>query len=445
MSRPGMIPASPAAPRRAGPSIRLPVGAAGSALGLAALLLVTAPAFGPARAQSDGGGVALNLRFDQSLTVNDNAGLDVVSDGTTITALSRVNLGYSTATRISRFALNGALGLRAIDRPDTSGLKTESTTPTVSLSYGRDGIASSLDLGATFSVDDIEFLNPLDLIDEDGLPIDFEDLTGTGTRRSVAVNGSLSLRDDAPFGVVLSFSHSDLSYSDVTDPDLVDSSRTTLGATARLDLTEAARANLGLTYSRFDEVGEDLSETVTLNGSVSIDRPDGSYGFGASATDTENGTRYNVRVNRTLLLPNGSLSGNIGVSRSVQSDYFVTGALAYNVTLPQGRFGARLERSVNTTSSDGETVRSVVSLNASRELTPRTNGSLGLSYASSEDTATGDRTEFGSVSASIGFALSEDWRLNTSLRHEFREQTGTGRADANVLSLSLGRNFDWRF
>ncbi len=430
--------------------LRIPV-ARNLSLGVSALALTLVAAAAPTRAQDGSGGASLRFGISQSLIAEDNAELDVTSEGTTVAATTGLSFGYLSQTRTSRLAIDAGLGFRVLSDPDTDGTEFDRTTPRVSLSYGQETRASALSLGASLSVDDVQFIDPLtDLenlvdLDGDGL-LDFDELTGTGTRRAMNLNASLELLRDARAGLTLSASRRDLTYSDTTNPDLVDSTRTSLGATGRFDLNEAARASLGLRYSVYDEDGIQSRETLALNGDISFERPDGGYGFGISAADTTDGGRYGVSVSRNLVLPNGSLNASLGVTRAASSDYFVTGSLGYTAeVLPATTINARISRAVSSSTSDSETVRTFVSLSAARPLTPTANASLGLNFARSEDTDTGLATGLGTFNAGLALALTEDWSLNTGYRHEFRDEDGVGSATNNVVTLSISRSFVTRY
>lgn len=403
-------------------------------------------AISPARAQDQSGGVLLNLTLSQGLQANDNANLDSVSQGSTVDATTNLELDLTSQTRNSSIGVTSSAGLRARNAPNTSGVKIESDDVQLGLTYSRFSKSSTFDVNASYSSREIDFLDPLLLADVDGtLPIDFQDLRGTGTRRALNFGSKLTFGKDAPFGLILNADHTELSYRNVSSANLTDSKKTSLGATARFDLNAVMTGSLGLNYALFQEDGGADRTTVDLNAGLTINRPNGTIGFSVNPAKTEDGNRIGASVSRSFTLPGSTLSTQFGATQSASSNVFLTGGLSYTRALPRGQVTASLNRRVSSTSSDAETISTLASLGTSQSLTPRVSANLGMNYAQSKETLTGLTTDIASLRVGVDYALTEDWALNAGYRHEFRDEDGAGTSNSNIISLGLSRAFDFRY
>ncbi len=400
----------------------------------------------PTEAQDQLGGVLLRLDLSQRLQANDNADLAPVSQGTTIDATTGLGLSLSSRTRSSSIDISGSSGLRGRNAPSASSWEFERDDIRFGLQYSRFSKTSALDLNASYTSSDISFLNPFTLLEQDEtLPLDFEDLRGSGTRRSLSFGSKLTLGRDAPFGLTLTANHRDLGYDNATATNLNDSSRSEVGATARFNFTPVFQGNLGLRYALFQESGSADRTTVELDVGATFIRPNGTMGISVSPAKTEEGIRIGNSLFRNFTLPGGELSTQIGITQSAASDVFMTGGFTYTKALPRGKISASLNRSVTSTTSDIETIRTVASLTTAQTLTPRVSLNLGVNLAQSKETLTGKATDIASLRAGIDYALTEDWALNASYRHEFRDETVAGNSNANIISFGLSRSFDFRY
>ncbi len=391
-------------------------------------------------------GPLFSIGLDQRLESSSNAGLSVNPAGRTLQSNTQLSFGLTDETARNAFALTGSTGLRIVDRAGTSDTDVSVADPRIALSYARIGATSRLDIQTGLRINDLTFLRPLtDFINPDGtleLPTDFADLRGSGTRQALNFDATLSLREDAPFGLVLAVGVTDLDYTDVTDPELTDNTRSDVTVTARLDITEVAQATIGLTYATYEDTDE-TNATLGLASGLTITRPDGALRFSLGLDETDAGIRTSVGVGRDLDLPNGALSFDLGTVRGADGDVDLTGALSVTHDFALGRATASLRQNLATGSGDTEELQTSLSLGFARELTPLASLDLGLAYVSSQDTGTGDTTDNASLSASLGYALTTDWTLNIGYRFESRDEDGVGQAQNNTVFLGLSRDFDF--
>jgi hypothetical protein len=394
----------------------------------------------------DSSGPSLTIGFDSRLEWDSNAGLDPDPAGGTLQSNTSLSFALQDETAATAFSLTGSSGLRIADGPGTDGPETTMADPRIALAYARIGATSRLDLITGLQINDIAYLRPLtDFAGPDGtiiLPSDFDDLQGSGTRQSLNFDVKLSLREDAPFGLVLAAGVTDLRYSDVTNVDLIDNTRSYASATARLDITPVMQASVGLTYSVYDDADE-TNHTVGLNSGLTITRPDGALRFTLGLEDTGDGVRTSIGAGRDFETPNGGFSFDLGAVRTADGAVNLTGGAAVNHEFASGSASASLQQSITSGSNDAEALQTSLSLGLSREISPLASLNLGLSYVVSRDTATDLSTDTASLSASMGYALSSDWNLNVGYRYESRDEDGVGQAQNNVVFLGLSRDFEF--
>lgn len=416
-----------------------------TAVRLAALgLPFLAPPAAVAQTEAEGG-VSAVLGISERLEYVDGDGLTTGSG--TLSSLTSVDIELASATRNSRASLEAGTGLRVAAGPDATETDFPADTR-IALAYSRFSRSTLLDLEARLRQDDIGFLRPLEVtVAPDGtliLPSDLNDLEGSGTRREIDLEASLALWRDQRLSVILDASATDLSYQDVTSPNLDDSLRTDVGITALLALTEEAQANLSLRRSRYDEEGSEPRETTTLSGDLIFDQPLGSLTFGASVSDTPEGTRYGADVGRVWQFAASSVSATIGAVRTANDEVELTGEIAGTRSLPLGEISASLSRSVSSTADDSELLYTVLAAQFERELTPISSIAFDGSWIRSEDTGSGatvDNASFG-----VGYArdLTEDWTLGAGYRHDWRDASDGGNENSDSVYVEVRREFDLR-
>lgn len=391
----------------------------------------------------------LNFGLSQNVTLIDNQSFAASSPGTTLRTSTDLSFNLSSQTRHSLLSASAVTSLSGIDGPGGDGFELTAGDPRFTLRYSTSSAASSLSANLGYTEREIAFLDPLtDFRDEDGNIVftdDFIDLSGSGIRQSLSYGASLSIRDNRPFGLTFNASVLDLNYTDATTPALIDSTRTTFGVTARLNINDVTTASLGLSHERVETGGNDF-ETTGLSGNLNISRPNGSLGFGLTATETGGGTRLGLSFSRAYQLPGDvSMSASIGLTRPAASDdLFFTTTFSYARPLPNGQISARLNRSFGTASDGAEQVQTSLSLSSSHALTPLANLGLNAAFAQTEQTAMDDTTSLASIGATLSYQLSPDWSLSAGVSLESRDSTDTPRAERSSLSVTMARDFSFR-
>ncbi len=440
----------------------------------------------PVMAQETGG-VRIIVGVEQGLDLGRNTTLSVPATGERASATTRLSFGIISETRTQSLRLDAESAFRfeSISGEASSAFDA----PALTLAYARQGAQASLNVSASYAQQDIETLRSLSaFIDEDGvfvLPEDFADLTGTGQRTTYDARAALVLGRDAPLGFQFDLGASGTTYQDTTDPGLTDTKRTNLGASARLQLSAVLTGTISLSYATFEEDNAVQTERTTRDldfgltylispratldaaiGSTSTDtsettgdtRTQGLTGRIALGYDMPNGTanavldasrdasgdqRLGLQFGRSLELPAGRLSGTLGVTRPENDDVSLIGSIDWFQELPTGSFSVRLNRSVAVAADDETRLTTLASARYSYDINSLSSLSLGLSYVVADATSTTNRVTQTDATATYSYALTRDWNLNTGVSYRVRDETTVGRASSPVLSVSIGRDFEF--
>jgi hypothetical protein len=440
--------------------------------------LVAAP-FLPARPDT-----LLTFGLDQNFTYGRNENLEVPREGSSSLSSTRLSFGILTETAIDRFRVDGRTQYRLGNRPGES--VSEFEEPFLSFSYNRDGADSGFDVRGSFRRSQEDFNRSLDdFLNEEGvleLPVGFEDFTGEGVRTDYNLSSRLVLgREAAPIGMTLELGIRGTDYSDgATDPDR----ETVFGSSAfRLRLspvldgrirygysrftedtlpvqerrhTHSAQAgfvysispvtalDVGLGYTRIDSnIPEDRQEGINARFDIGRELPDGEIGIGLNVDQTIDGQEGSLVLRRSLQLPDGSLSGRIGVSRLRESgDTALIGGVDWSRTLPTGRVSVGLNRSL--VGDEDLRYRTTLFGTYAHNINEVSSLSLRIGYVHSTETEEANRIEQFNVGATYTHQLTPDWALNTGVTYRVRDEATVGRATSPAVFLGIGRQFNSR-
>lgn len=452
-----------------------------------ALALPILPAIAPAIAiAEESGGLRMRFGLEQRLEYTNNLALELPPEGATAISSTRLSFGLSSETRTERLALDLGAALKLANGPDSP--ETGLGDPRLDLSYAREAANARFSFGANYRKSEVDFLRPLeDFTDDAGvivLPEDIDDLTGTGDRTNYAVNTAIELGTAAPLGLALSAGLSGLSYTDVSNPNLVDIRRARAAATVKLRFSETSQGRIGLDYARYEaeDAEETLRETTALEaglahdlsaravldtmlgysiidteefgittraegliGRIGLDyaMPNGSLTSEITAKTNQDGTRLGLSFGRSLDLPAGALAFTIGVTRPEGGETAVIGSLFWLHETPDGQITARVDRKVSTTNEDAEKLTTLVALGYDREITALSGLTVDFIYAVTDGTGTDPAVDRGSLTASYRHALTADWSMNFGLALRMREEAGAERAESQSVFVSLRRDFDF--
>lgn len=434
---------------------------------------------------SGAGAQSVTFGLDQRFEVDDNLALDLDSAGTSYQAITGLSFGYKATTPIDTFSLQASALWRAVEGP--SDVRSGFDNQRITLGYTREGARAEFGVDASYRRADVAYLRPFeDFIDEEGnliLPEDLADLTGAGTRESWAVNANLETGRDMPMGFTLDAGLSGIQYRDTTNPNLTDIDRAHIAAGLRLNLSPVLTGNLGArfaTYDADDAAGtyrETTSATLGLTYAASpiltlqaslgysiIDTeefgittttegldlrlggirelPNGTISAEISRRVTADGRRLTAQVARSMELPNGALSASIGATSLDGGDPDLIAALNWQHALPTGVINARLSRDVRETNTDSESLTTSLAIGYAYQINANSGLDFNASYIITDESVPGARVDRATLTAAYRHALTPDWNLYAGYRHRMRDDEGIGRAQSNMVFMSIGRQFD---
>lgn len=390
----------------------------------------------PALAQETGG---LSLSFDVSeeFKTRSNPGLKIPAADRETLALTRLGFGLVSETQSQRlnFNLNGTIEAG-------KGADQGITDPTVNFGYRRESAASMLNLTAFLqqrSVDTLDFISS----GSAGDPI-FTAIQGTGTQQQTGAKATLELGRDKPFGTSFSLGTTRTEYSDTTDPTLIDNTRDTGRIGFRFDLSQALTLTTDAVVSRRTEEGESGKNTYTLDLGLTADRPDGTFSIDSSFTHADEDNRQILTFGRSRELPRGEISGRIGLGRDASGDINLVGGVDWSQELQRGKLLVSFDRTISGNDNDVESRVSRLSVSADHALTPRLTSALDLGLQDSTETLGGASTRTAEVTASLNYALAQDWGLRIGATHRARSYSSGEDAKSTDAFVSLKRHFDYR-
>ena len=384
------------------------------------------------------GGVVLSFGIEQGIYWKDNPDLDIPSTGKEISSGTKLNFGLVNETQDQRLSFT-AQGTLVVGNGTEKGL----VSPSANLSYSRSSVATTLEVSAFVREADVSTLDFLTGIDGTGTPV-FAAVSGTGTRHQTGANAKLTFGQDSRFGGSFSLGLTDTRYHDTTDPSLIDNRRNTANLSLRFDLNEVTTATLGLTGSQLKDQGAATQNSTNVSLGLAFDRPNGAYTADLTTANGKDGTRQSLRFGRSLDLPAGKLSANLGLARLSSGSTQMVGALDWQQELAQGTLTLGVSHDVTSNDNDAETSVSRLAVSYNQELSATLGLALSAGLQDSSETTTGFGTKTTDLSASLRKQLTQDWGMTFGASHRIRDKDVSGRAESSTVFLSIGRNFVFR-
>ncbi len=449
-----------------------------------ATLSLTTMTLAPALAQ-DGSGLRGVFSFSQGIEYSDNPTLAATSPGSEFTSVTGLRFGLSSETRAESFSLN--IGTSLEGNFDSSSAATddlEFTDTDAAVSYRREGANSNLSFNAfyrEFNIEDDIFGFFVDgEFDPDALIID------GGTRETYGISGRLVTGVEGPFGLDLRARHNVTEYVDTTDPELEDSDRTSVDATARFRLNPALTVRALAGYRRTDtedvlstsdrntyvgagleveaargfsytgDITLDKTETYELGALASDDsgvgisfgatqeRSNGFLGIDLSSRIDETGRRTSASVSRSFDLPNGEFLLALGVVDQEDEDIELTTRVSYLRENVDSSFRAEVVQRPST--SDGEAfLNTSIRLNYMQEINANSSWDAGFSYGSANVIGEPDGDTRTSATVAYNRDLNKYWNLRAGVEViRIDDDAGADRS-SNTVFVSVGRDFSFGF
>ena len=409
-------------------------------LGSSAALLLSAPAI---RAQDQS--VPLTFGISQSFQALNNADFSDPSSGNTATSITSLSFGSSTVTPTDSLRFSAGVGI-ALQRDADGNVTTSVNAPNVALNYGRTTSASAVTAYASYSLDQLDQLrSPLDFVNDNGqiiLPSNPADLVSTGLKQDIQAGASLEIGRDKLFGLTFAVTGEQISYTETTDPALLDIDTASASVTGRFSYSPQGDLTLGLgtehqlTLDKPQNIQRntqdlslgtsyDVSPVLTLGGYVKYEIVDAT-GFAQSSRP-----RAQVSADYTFL--NGSLSLQVGDQDS---------SLVWQQKLLSGGFSASLSHGQD---NSGNGTLDQLGFNYSQTINDLSGLNMGLFYSSDNGSTTSADLAATTLVVSYNHQLTKDWGMNVGANYRLRDPSSnsTDPAASAGVFLTVSRNVNF--
>jgi hypothetical protein len=401
--------------------------------------LAALPLAGHAQSYETGG---IQLTFDNAISffATDNEGPRTNNEEASLTALFTPAFGLLTQTPTSSFGFEAASNLRYGSSSNSFGV----IAPRMDGRYMTNSANAGLKLIGRF--------RQMDLDEEKFAIHDGADSTdfvnGTATRQNTALEANVDWGRASLAAFGLSARQNQTTYSSgdasgLNGSSLSDNKRLTLGANTQLDLNQALQLHGALGYSQFeDDTSVDDSETYTLSTGVSLDRPLGALSTEITVTDSPGGQRYGWTAGRTLDLPLGPVTAQLGAMALPQDETVLIGSLSTLRTFAASALNFELSRDVSSLNEqNSERLTTQVLVGYTRALTRDTDFQVSLDAVHARDIATDSESFDATFDAIYSRALTPDWTGDMGYSYRYLEDTPGDSAQANTIYVSLRRKF----
>lgn len=458
----------------------------GRQLGTAGIAIATAVAGLSAnlvRAQETEPSPLLTLDLVTSLEADNNADLDPVSPGTTVTLAEILTFGVLSETQTQSLSFTASGALEAENRPGDGDTSFGFEDPSVQLSYSREGANAAFGVSAFYRSTDVsDSISTEDLIAED-LIVD------RGSLKTYGADIEFQYGIDSPIELTFSAGTSVREYTDTTDPDLIDSTRDEYGVSADIRLSPVTVATLSAEVEMQDESGpgstdrdetrysaalsHELRRGLTLTGDLSFSDTEitesgvrsnedavlagavvrqelvngavtGGISFENRSDDPD---RLSLNFGREMDLPDGSLAAGLTLVKFDGSDLHVLANLSYTKELPRGALNVALTQSVTSDSDDEDVLLSTLAIGYEQAINSYSSINLTMDVSRSEDASDGPVTgrTRADLTASYSHELTADWDLNVGYRRRQFDETGGDKAESDAVFLTLSRGIAFGF
>ena len=439
----------------------------------------------PANGQDAENGMVLTFGLSSSLRSNDNLNLDNPSFGTTTLWDNTLSFDLVNTTDVDRLQVDLSGIARLADAPGQSK-DFLFDDMSLGLRYDRAGVNSRFGVTLDYNEVDLDFADPLRLLEDelnqDDLVID----DGQRETRSVTLSYETGVND--PLGFGLDLSYRDRTFSGTNDPDLFDRETLTAEAFVRFRFSPVAEGRVTVFQSDYDaedveqtdrttrsvsfgldyaldpattlqaSLGySDIEETTNLPtridesgaiGSLGLVRElgNGTAGVRLDSDLTVTGRRNTLLFSRSYVLPTGTLAVSVGPTESDVGSTEVVGSMAYTQELPTGTITSAFERSFRTSDESEELRVTRASLGYDMDINSVSGLVFEANYAEIRDAGTGgvNNVDTTSLRATYRYALTPDWDLSAGYEYRFRDSENDGNSDSNEVFLILSREFSIR-
>ena len=378
----------------------------------------------------------LTFGISQTFQTLTNPDFQNPSSGNTGFSITSLSFGSSTATPTDTLTFDAGIGL-GVQRLADGSFDASVNTPTVALRYARTVPSTALTLYASYVVETLDQLrSPLDFIADDGqiiLPTNPADLTSTGLKQDIRAGGSLELGRDAKFGLTITATGEQISYTQTTDPALQDINRAEAGITGRFNYSPQGNVSLGVSTEHQVTLGQpkditrdtqnltlgtsyDVSPVLSLGGFVSYEVVD------ETGQDQTRSPRAQISADYTYLT--GSLSVQLG-DQDTQ--------LVWRQSLASGGISATLSHGLD---DSGSGTLDQIGFNYTQAINDTSGLNLGLFYSSGSGSTTSPDVTSSVLVVSYNRQITQDWGMNLGANFRLRDPSSDDPS-ANASSAGV--------
>jgi hypothetical protein len=374
---------------------------------------------GDAQAQ-DGG---LTGYISQYLDVTDNAALETVSAGTTLTATTTLGLDWSRVTETTTFGLGAATNLYVTQNADGTD-DSQFGYPSLYVNFSDATRSRRIRFSATYDVEPAGTGNEFGFrdLDSDGIfsPGDttflFSDILETTAGIRLSYSTDLTAVD-----TLEAFARARWVEFDQPNPDLINSQEYSLGLNWSRRIAEDMSGSLRLTNRWFQNEDVIPTESVTTTLTAGVD------------FEAQSGMR---------------IGADLGASRALIDDEFghsdtisPSGSIAVDYALADGSIGADLNFDLEPTDGGSFSQTASFGVEYRKTVNDLSSLSVALEYTASSDIGEplGTNERRITFTPSYYYSLTDDISANIGYRYE-RIAGGT-EATSNGVFLGLTKNF----
>lgn len=334
----------------------------------------------------DEGGRRLTGVVSQSVVAGTNLGFSPGNEGLGARSQTAIDLGFLSETRTQSFAVDAGISVRTPVLGDDADESEWRILPSIAVTYGIEGPRTALELQTTYR---------LTAVDEDTSSQAFE-LSGRLTRQmtpGLSVNTRLGFRVDG------------------AENDGV------------VDTTESTFVLLGADY----------------------EAKRWQFGAEAGVRIFEDEIRPAGRISVARDLPDGSVSGFLGVSSSRNAELGLIGGLQVDYALNStNRLNGSLSQSIAVSDEGEDQLRTRAELLYVRDLTNRSDAALGVSFSLRNELGDfgGDNLPGAGLTVGYNYELTERADLNLGYEYRFEEEATGPSSQSHLISVGITLPFD---
>ena len=422
-------------------------------------------------------GMIARLDITQRLQFSSNP--DLAANGASDT-FGRTILGFSleSVTREQRFTLTAGSN---IDEGRSGKPNIDVTNSNLSLAYARETRNARFSADFSYRQSDISSSFSVEEFGQDGNVL----IQDRGKRKNFAYGLGIAVGQEAPIGASIRWSHRELKYSGTTNPRLlnsqtddfsgqidfridpritasltgrkiyfdvtgagVDRETTGIGAQLNLVVTPISTVNMSLSYDKIERSGTQTGANSGLSGGSGWSRemPNGTLGlsYRSDVASNQDGRRSVLTLSRSLDLPRGALSAQVGLTGAGSLGTNPLVSLSYNHEFPTAALGISVSQSLTTDNNNNEEINTTLRANYNREINDMSSfGLSGSVFDSNELSATGNDAQRIDLSVTYRHDLPRDFGLVGGITHSRSSEDGRSDRSSNTVFVGLQRSFDW--